>query len=205
MLEWRPFEPQSFRDYGLALWDAGLYQQALDTLYTALTKNYDSNIAAQYPGIEETILPEINCLVALKGDKINFSGIPKRLLTNMPVDMRVVLNWNMNDTDIDLWVTDPFGEKCYYSHRSTFIGGRISHDFTRGFGPEQFLLKKGQKGRYKVEVNYYGDRQTKLVGPTTVMLEVYMHYGTGQQTRKLIPLQMQAESERTVLIGEFEL
>ena len=205
VLEWRPFEPQSFRDYGLALWDAGLYQQALDTLYTALTKNYDSNIAAQYPGIEETILPEINCLVALKGDKINFSGIPKRLLTNMPVDMRVVLNWNMNDTDIDLWVTDPFGEKCYYSHRSTFIGGRISHDFTRGFGPEQFLLKKGQKGRYKVEVNYYGDRQTKLAGPTTVMLEVYMHYGTGQQTRKLIPLQMQAESERTVLIGEFEL
>jgi hypothetical protein len=205
VLEWRPFEPQSFRDYGLALWDAGLYQQALDTLYAALTKNYDANIAAQYPGIEETILPEINCLVALKGDKVDFSGIPKRLLTNMPVDMRVVLNWNMNDTDIDLWVTDPFGEKCFYSHRTTAIGGRISHDFTRGFGPEQFLLKKGHKGRYKVEVDYYGDRQTKLAGPTTILLELYTHYATEQQTRKLIPLQMQAEGERTVLIGEFEL
>jgi len=205
VLEWRPFEPQSFRDYGLALWDVGLYQRALDTLYTALTKNYDANIEAQYPGIEETIIPEINCLVALKGNKVNFSKIPKRLLTNMPVDMRVVLNWNMNDTDIDLWVTDPLGEKCYYSHRATFIGGRISHDFTRGFGPEQFLLKKGQKGRYKVEVNYYGDRQTKLAGPTTIMLEVYVHYGTERQTRKLIPLQMGADNERTVLIGEFEL
>jgi len=56
-----------------------------------------------------------------------------------------------------------------------------------------------------VEVNYYGDRQTKLAGPTTVMLEVYMHYGTERQTRKLIPLQMQESDERTVLIGEFDL
>jgi tetratricopeptide (TPR) repeat protein len=203
VLDWRPFEPQSYRDYGLALQDAGHYQSALDTLYTALVKNYDANITALYPGIEETILPEINSLVALKGDKVNFSRIPKKLLKNMPVDIRVVLNWNMSDTDIDLWVTDPNGEKCYYSHKETALGGRISSDFTRGLGPEQFLLKKAVKGRYKVEVNYYGDTQVKLAGPTTIMVEIYTHYGTDRQTRRLIPLQMQSSNERTVLVGEF--
>ena len=30
----------------------------------------------------------------------------------MPVDLRIVMNWNMNNTDIDLWVTDPNEEKC---------------------------------------------------------------------------------------------
>ena len=204
VLGWRPFEPQSYRDYGLALEDAGHYQQALDTLYAALVKNYDANVSALYPGIEETILPEINDLVARKTDKIDFSRIPRQLLTNMPVDIRVVLNWNMNDTDIDLWVTDPDEEKCYYSHRNTAIGGRISHDFTRGLGPEQFMLKKAIKGKYKVEVNYFGDTQMKIAGPTTILVEIYTNYGTDRQARKLITLQMQSTSQGTVYVGEFD-
>ena len=204
ILDWRPFEPQSYRDYGLALEDAGLYQSALDTLYAALLKNYDPNVSALYPGIEETILPELNNLIARKADKIDFSRIPKQLITNMPVDIRVVLNWNMNDTDIDLWVTDPDGEKCYYSHRNTAIGGRISHDFTRGLGPEQFMLKRAMKGKYKVEVNYFGDTQMKIAGPTTILVEIYTHYGTPDQTRKLTALQMQSTAQGTVYIGEFD-
>ena len=42
-------------------------------------------------------------------------------------------NWNKDNTDIDLWVTDPNGEKCMYNHKSTEIGGRLSDDFTGGF------------------------------------------------------------------------
>jgi Ca-activated chloride channel homolog len=204
ILDWRPFEPQSYRDYGLALQDAGHYQQALDTLYLAMVKNYDANVSALYPGIEETILPEINNLAALQKDKVDVSNIPKNILSNMPVDIRVVLNWNMNNTDIDLWVTDPDNEKCYYSHRNTGIGGRIAHDFTRGLGPEQFLLKKAVKGTYKVEVNYYGDTQVKLAGATTIMVEVYTGYGTPSQTRRIITLQMLPESKGAVYVGEFD-
>lgn len=204
VLGWRPFEPQSYRDYALALEDAGHNQQALDTLYSALVKNYDANVSALYPGIEETILPEINNLIARKAGHLDFSRIPRQLLTNMPVDIRVVLNWNMNDTDIDLWVTDPDGEKCYYSHPNTAIGGHLSHDFTRGLGPEQFMLKKAVKGKYKVEVNYYGDTQMKLAGSTSIMVEIYLHYGTSAQTRQLITLQMQSTAQGTMYVGDFE-
>lgn len=204
VLEWRPFEPQSYRDYGLALEDAGRYQQALDTLYLALTKNYDANIEGLYPGIEETLLPEINALIALHGGKLNTDRLPKKLLTNLPVDMRVVLNWNQNNTDIDLWVTDPDNERCFYGHRFTAMGGRLSHDFTRGLGPEQFLLKKAVRGTYKVEVNYYGDTQVKLAGETTLLVEVYTHYGTAQQKRSLVTLQLKPGSKGASYVGEFE-
>ena len=204
VLEWRPFEPQSYRDYGLALADAGHYQAALDTLYTALVRNYDKEMDGLYEGVEETILPELNDLITLHKGKLNIGRIPKTLLMDIPVDIRVVLNWNMNNTDIDLWVTDPDSEKCYYSHRNTAIGGRISHDFTRGLGPEQFLLKKAVSGKYKVEVNYYGDTQVKLAGPTTIMVEVYTHYGTSRQNRQIITMQMQETSQGTVFVGEFE-
>lgn len=204
VLEWRPFEPQSYRDYGLALEDAGHYQQALDTLYLAMTKNYDAAIDGLYPGIEETLLPEINELVARHSTALHTGAIPKKLLTNLPVDMRVVLNWNQPNTDIDLWVTDPDNERCFYGHRFTAMGGRISHDFTRGLGPEQFLLKKAVKGRYKVEVNYYGDTQVKIAGETTLLIEVYMHYGTPEQTRSLVTLQLKRGTHGATYVGEFE-
>jgi Ca-activated chloride channel family protein len=203
VLDWRPFEPQSFRDYALALEDAGHYQRALDTLYLALTTNYSTTTDALYPGFEETILPELNEMVARHPD-LDISRIPRKLLTNLPVDMRVVLNWNQSNTDIDLWVTDPNNERCFYGHRFTAMGGRISHDFTNGLGPEQFLLKKAVKGRYKVEVNYYGDRQVRLAGETTLMVEVYTNYGGKQQKRSLVVLQLKPGSSGAVYVGDFD-
>lgn len=115
----------------------------------------------------------------------------------------MVINWNKNETDIDLWVTDPRGEKCFYSNPTTVAGGRISNDFTTGFGPEQFMLKKAPSGEYKIEVNYYGDQQLSITGPTTVMAEIYTRYSTGVQQRKIINLQMPGDSREGVLIGSF--
>jgi len=205
VLQWRPQEPHSYRDYGLALADAGKYQQALDTLYTALEKNYNENIASMYEGIEEIIVTEINQLISLHKKGLNLSAIDPKLIHSMPTDIRVVLNWNKNDTDMDLWVTDPNKETCYYSHKETLIGGRISDDFTDGYGPEQFLLKKAIKGKYQVKVNYYGDQQVKLSGPTTVLAEIFTHYADGRQERKLITLQMEKGDEKEgILVGEFE-
>lgn len=205
VLQWRPQEPHSYRDYGLALADAGHYQQALDTLYTALKKNYSESTSGMYRGIEEIIVTEINQLISLHKGKLDISGIDSKLIHAMPTDVRVVLNWNKNDTDMDLWVTDPNQETCYYSHKETLIGGRISTDFTRGYGPEQFLLKKAVHGKYQVKVNYYGDQQFKLSGPTTVMAEIFTHYADGREERKLITLQMEKGGKQEgVLVGEFQ-
>lgn len=203
VLQLRPQDPQSYRDYALALADAGKYQQALDTLYLSFTKNYDEQIKNLYPGIEEIILTEINELIAMHGSQLNISKIPKDLIKKMPVDVRVVLNWNMNDTDVDLWVIDPSGEKCYYSQKETESGGRISNDFTRGYGPEQFMLKNTIKGKYKVIVDYYGDTRQRIAGNTTMMVEVYTHYGTASVQRKVIALQMEGEDGKEVLFAEF--
>ncbi|WP_276485226.1 VIT domain-containing protein [Paraflavitalea pollutisoli] len=204
VLEWRPQEPHSYRDYGLALADAGYYQQALDTLYTALQKNYNETATAMYRGIEEIIVTEINQLVSLH-PQLDFSLIDAKLIHAMPTDIRVVLNWNKNDTDMDLWVTDPNKETCYYSHKQTLIGGRLSNDFTRGYGPEQFMLKKAINGKYQVKVNYYGDQQFKFSGPTTVMAEIFTYYADGKQERKLITLQMEKGGRQEgLLIGEFQ-
>ena len=35
----------------------------------------------------------------------------KEKFKEIPVDVRVIINWNHNNTDIDLWVVDPTNEK----------------------------------------------------------------------------------------------
>jgi len=202
--ELRPLDPQSFRDYGLALEEAGEHQKALDVLYDAMTKSYTADADGLYHGIQEIFLPEINRIIALNKGKLNLSAIPKTIIGAMPVDIRIVMDWNMNNTDIDLWVTDPNGEKCYYSHNRTAIGGRISHDMTQGFGPEQFLLKKAIKGTYKIEINYYGDRQATIAGPTTIMAEMFTHYGAPDEKKEIIALQMKKEANGAVYVGDLD-
>jgi len=203
ILQWRPMDAQSYRDYALALADNGQYQAALDHLYKVLTQNYNSQIADRDQGIEEIVISEINNLIAKHGNNLSTKGIDKRLIQPLPVDVRVVLNWNKNDTDIDLWLTDPTGEKGFYGNSRTKIGGRISNDFTSGYGPEQFMIKKAIKGKYKIEVNYYGDSQINISGPTTVTAEIYTRYATGKQQRKVIVLPMAAGSSGGNLVGEF--
>ncbi len=205
VIQWRPMEPQSYRDYALALADNKNYQAALDSLHGVLTRFYAQNIAGQSNGIEEVIVTEINQLIS-KHPNLKTGKITKKLIQKIPVDIRVVINWNMNNTDIDLHVTDPNGEICYYSNRETTLGGRISQDITQGYGPEQFLLKKAVKGKYGVFVNYYGDSQVKAEGPSTIMAEIYTRYAGKTEQRQVVCLQLSKENKQEngkVKVAEF--
>ena len=50
-------------------------------------------------------------------------------------DIVLIINWNTNNTDVDLHVIDPTGEECYYRNRETKIGGKLTIDVTEGYGP----------------------------------------------------------------------
>ncbi|MDR1601888.1 MAG: hypothetical protein LBS42_05620 [Tannerella sp.] len=204
--EWRPMDAQSHRDHALALQDNARWQEALDCLYGVLTKSYTPEAAERIAGIEEIIVCEINNLVSRHGSRLNLDEINPKILAGLPVDIRVVINWNKDNTDIDLWVTDPDGEKCDYNHNRTETGGRLSRDFTRGYGPEQFLLKKAIDGKYTIMTNFFGETQLTLSGPTTIMAEIFLYYSSGREERRLITFQDSSAVGRGgkgVLIGEF--
>lgn len=199
VLKIREEEPQSYRDLGLALAADQQYQSAVDTLYSLVKRTWDN----RFPEVELIALNEMNRIIAQPESHVSTVGIDSRLLLSMPVDVRVVLSWDADACDIDLWVTDPQGEKCYYQNRETRIGGHLSYDLTGGYGPEEFLLKKAMNGTYKVQANYYGDRQQRLTGPTTLQLTLYTNYGRANQERKDITLRLSTVQE-IVDIGEFE-
>lgn len=192
-------EPQSFRDLGLAYAAAGEPQKAIDQLNEVITRPWDGRFAE----IELIAVGELNAIVANQG-RLDTSRIDPRLLRNLPVDLRVVLSWDADNSDMDLWVTDPNGEKCYYGHRNTYQGGHMSRDFTGGYGPEEFLLKRAKPGKYKVEANFFGNRQQIVAGATTLQLNLFMHFGTDRQQQETISLRLK-DSRETVFVGEFEV
>ncbi|TDW45845.1 vault protein inter-alpha-trypsin-like protein [Flavobacterium sp. 270] len=195
--KWRAHEPQSLRDYALTLEDAGKYQEAFDQLIKALEVNYYGEMSGQYQGVEDIILMDINRLMT-EHSNINSKALDKKYLAKMPVDIRVIMNWNLMDVDLDLHVIEPTGEECYYSHTSTQAGARFSKDFTQGYGPEQYLIRNAIKGKYLIKSNFYGESQLTENGPATIMVEIYTTRA-GKTSRILKTIQLGKIKENGVL------
>ena len=193
-------EPQSHRDLGLALAGAGQRQEAIARLYEVAARPWDD----RFSEVELVALNEMNEIIATSPVRLDTSFIDRRVLKNMPLDLRVVLAWDSDNSDMDLWVTDPNGEKCYYGNRNTFQGGLLSDDFTGGYGPEEFVLKDAKPGKYKVEANFFGDRQQIVTGATTLNLRLSSGWGTPRRKDETVTLRLSGRSE-TVFVGEFEV
>lgn len=193
-------EPQSHRDLGLALAAVGQEQAAIDALYTVVTGDWDE----RFGDVSLIALGELNAIVAAAKKPLDTRRVDPRLLRNLPVDLRVVLSWDTDNSDMDLWVTDPNGEKCFYSFRSTYQGGHMSEDLTGGYGPEEFLLRQAKPGKYKVEANFYGERQALLTGGTSLQVLLYRHYGSARVQVTPVVLRLK-QAKDTILVGEFEV
>lgn len=198
VLEIREEEPQSYRDLGLAYALNQQHQKSIDMLYHVVSHSWDN----RFPGIEALTACEMNRVINASKTGLDLSGIDPRFIKNLPVDMRVVLNWDTDNCDMDLWVTDPYGEKCFYSHKLTKTGGKMSNDLTRGYGPEEFVIKKAIPGNYKVEVNYFGTSSQTLSGPTTIQVELITNYGRSSQETKAVTRRL-GESKEVLNIGSF--
>jgi hypothetical protein len=195
--KWRAHEPQSLRDYALALEDAGKYQEALDQLIKALEVNYYGEMSGQYEGVEDIILMDINRLT-MEHKGLKTGKLDKKYLEKMPVDIRIIMNWNQMDVDLDLHVIEPNGEECYYSHTTTEAGARFSKDFTQGYGPEQYLIRNAVKGKYQIKTNYFGETELTENGPATIMVEIYTTRA-GKTSKILKTIQLGKIKENQVL------
>jgi len=193
-------EPQSHRDLGLALAATGDRQAAIGHLYDVVRRDWDPRFAE----IDAVALNELNALVATSPQPLDTAFVDRRLLRNLPLDLRVALGWDSDNSDMDLWVTDPNGEKCYYSNKLTYQGGLISDDFTGGYGPEEFVLRDAKPGTYRVEAHYFGDRQQVVTGATTLTLNLSTGWGTPKQQDRKVTLRLSGKDE-SVLVGEFEV
>ncbi len=201
--ELAPNEPQSWRDLGLALADNKQPQQAVNALWEVVAQPWNGRFA----GIHLIALAELNAIAAQQqaaGRPLDLARVDARLRRNLPLALRVVMAWDTDDTDVDLWVNDPNGEKASYAHRLTYQGGAMSPDATGGYGPEEFSLKDAKAGKYVVHAQFYGNRQQVLSAGTTVMLRITTGFGTPQARDEWTSLRLTSGKE-VAKVAEIEV
>jgi hypothetical protein len=185
----RPFEPHSYRDLARSLEDAGRYGLAAMQYEVVLAGTWHQRfhgdslkevVREEYAGMMREAIRKKAVgkeLADLFGERL------EKLVTDTKTsDLRVTISWNTDDTDVDLWVIEPDGEKCFYQHNRTRGGGELSADMTQGYGPERYRVASVAKGPYRVMVNYYRANPSLLAGETHVNVVVTRHAGTPQET-----------------------
>ncbi|NCB39946.1 MAG: DUF2135 domain-containing protein [Erysipelotrichia bacterium] len=200
VLEMRKEEPQSYRDLALVLGRMGEYKRAVELLYEIVLKNWDG----RFPEIEVIALEELNSLIvrgSLAG--VNDFKVDSRLVKPIDVDLRIVMTWDADQTDMDLWVIEPSGEKAYYSNPRTGQGGLVSRDFTGGYGPEEYLIRKARTGMYEVQTNFYGSRSQKIAGAVTLQVDIFTNFGRADEKRRSVTLRLTGNKE-TFKVADIE-
>ena len=182
----RPEDPQSWRDLALVLAERGKTTRLAKELEEAMAL-FEKVILGTWnrtAEIELFALEELNALIAWI-DRAEWAGSKKpevpqldaRLRKNLDVDVRIVMAWDADATDVDLHVLEPTGEEAFFSHNRTEIGGLVSRDITDGYGPEEYLVRQAFKGAYAIKAKYYGSRQQTVTGPATLTATVFTDWG----------------------------
>ena len=122
---------------------------------------------------------------------------------NLDTDLRIVLMWDADNTDIDLHVLEPSGEEVFYQHQRSQTGGLLSFDVTTGYGPEEFMHKSAPKGVYKIMTNYFASHQQSLTGPVTVTVTVFSNWARENETSQILSLRLEKAKDK-VSVGSIE-
>ena len=171
------------------------FARAVELLSEVVVGQWDG----RFPQIEVIAVMEANRIIGRAkslGLKTKWQpALDGRLVKLLDEDIRIVMTWDTDQTDIDLWIIEPSGEKCFYSHPRTTIGGLMTKDFTGGYGPEEYNIRNAMPGRYTVMANFYGSSQQRLTGGTTVQATIITNYGRPNEKRQAITLRLTQNKE----------
>ncbi len=210
----RADEALSWRDLALTLTMRGKQnhsaadiQEALTLFHKTVFTAWDRNDSIWTALIA---LEELNELVAwTKREKWGnepplIPQIDSKFAKNLDTDLRIMMTWDADETDIDMHVVEPSGEEVFYAHNRSRSGGMVSHDITRGYGPEEFLHKKAPKGEYVVSTKYFASHQQKLVGPATITVTFYTNWGRSTQKSQTMSLRLEKAKEK-IEVGKYKV
>ena len=84
------------------------------------------------------------------------------------------------------------------------MGGHISRDFTQGYGPEEYVVRRGMSGTYHIQADYYGSSQQTMIGPATFLATVFTNFGRPDEGRRTLTVRI-VEVKDVIDVGEVTL
>lgn len=210
----RPFEPQSFLEEALALEALGRFAEAARNYEIVLARSFPRHVEEvrtvaryHYARLLGGLLREGELASASReAMEARRAGLEAELGKLDRTALQLSIHWNTDATDIDLWVIEPEGERCFYSHKQTAAGGKLFWDTTTGYGPE--LYRRAGKGAasekpFDVLIHYYGNNSARWTVPTSVLyvrdLDVF---GPEDAYTRRFSMRIMPKSQAVVRLGK---
>jgi len=156
-------------------------KKAIDLYHHVIFTKWDIRFAQ----IEIPTLMDLNRVMSLMDyfGLTTFFPMDRLLRCQCDVDLRIVLQWDTDKTDVELHVVEPDGEKCYCMHNKTKNGGILSKDFSYGYGPEEYVIRFALSGEYKIYAKLFSENpSTKTF--TNIITSIYTNFGRPQLEKK---------------------
>ena len=212
--------PQPYYNLALALIQAGdngrgtvretFYREAFEHLIHVINSPWEDD----YEGIHLIALQGLNRSLARlpKSTRKKFQkelGLDKLFYKNLPVDIRILIDWTANDADLDIHVIERVGaddeETAYFSNPATERGGRVSNDMTEGYGPEEYMIRRAPNGLYRVESDYFRQDAYTEDGALKLRARLWRNYGRKTETYQTVIIEMLEEKEDAYILGEIQV
>eukprot|EP01130_Rhizamoeba_saxonica_P005419 TRINITY_DN2170_c0_g2_i1.p1 TRINITY_DN2170_c0_g2~~TRINITY_DN2170_c0_g2_i1.p1 ORF type:complete len:1023 (-),score=230.63 TRINITY_DN2170_c0_g2_i1:9-3077(-) len=194
-----PYEPNSCWELARSLMNIHMESLNLETAYRIVDlfqkiflHKWGNRFSIKK--LELIVLSDLNRFLAFlkhkdETQKLKYEAMCRdRLITKNPfidcllgkflsVDLRILLLWNCDITDIELHVTEPTGQRCHPFQETTTTGGRLSNSLV-GLGPIEYLTKFIMPGSYKISAKlFHTTKQISAQHPISVAAYIYINYG----------------------------
>ena len=172
-------------------------RRAVTLLYEVATSPQDT----QWRGVEIVSLEEMNALLPRLRRLGGWATIDPRFIHPIDTDLRVTIDWTTDASDMDLWVDEPTRERAIYNNQRTAIGGLLSPDITRGYGPEAYMLRVAPPGTYTVQANVFAPDRLDPNGPTLLIAHLIRDFGRPTQREESVDVELKRDTSGAKMIG----
>src|SRR5690606_9747543 len=185
ILKLRSRDSQSHLDLGRTCSEMGNYQKALSIFsqYARGVQQLDT-IPFGFFEADRIMITESNNIIGLNGNELSIKGIgivSQDDLENQ--NTRLVFEWNNEEAEFELQFVNP---RDNYDSWNSVVGGDNGEDLLRqkeqSNTSKQFFLDNTLKGKWRVNINYFGNRSTE---PTYLKVTIYFNYGKSTQIRNI--------------------
>jgi TonB-dependent SusC/RagA subfamily outer membrane receptor len=164
-----------YRNLAMAYELAGEYQKAANTLYEAISRDWE-NFEGQYKAVKDVMMYDLNNIISRHGKNMDVSAIRLAVVQPLPVDLRIVIDGNIN-----LGQTACISGGGFDVCSNTYE--RKQAYFTTGlYQIAEYQLKEAKEGKYKIRTTYHDGHRNFRTAPAMVRITVYKNFGRKDQT-----------------------
>ncbi|WP_149497848.1 hypothetical protein [Roseiconus lacunae] len=170
----RPYQPQCLLLLARSLADQDHLEEALVCYELVLRGNWNDRWSA----IKRIAQEELSSvLLRIKPDSVmaGYANARSRQLgleSISPSPLAITMDWNTDRSDVDLWVTEPNGDRCDHRQNQTPSGGRMWFNITQGLGPELYTQTTAPAGIYRIRADLRSQDRNRTEAPSEALITI---------------------------------